>query len=193
MLVLTLVFQLVESLTDGFFCQGRYPQPFHRTLDTRFLLHPALNQFSLLSRIAAVDNLVRLTEQPLYGIELFLYAFVLRHLYPETGRDHGQRTHGPTLPLRIVVVRVKQRAQVTKSPGYLVTVAFHVTVPLGSRAQHSGDVSTHGGFLCNANYHSLINLYTVFRIFSFAVSGRSASSMGNPGGLMHTTSANPAP
>jgi len=68
--------------------QRRDPEPFHGTLATRLLHYPALNQFPLLTCVAAVDHLVSLRDESLQDAKLPHAMLLLDQLDAESWRDH---------------------------------------------------------------------------------------------------------
>ena len=88
-LIFVLVFQRGETLTDGFVGHRRNPQALHRTLGLRFLHHPSLNQFTLLSGVTAVDDAVGLLHQALDDGKLLLDACIVLQADAELRRNHG--------------------------------------------------------------------------------------------------------
>ena len=78
----------MEALADSLLRQRRDPEPFHGTLATRLLHHPALNQLPFLPRVAAVDHLVSLRDESLQDAKLPHAMLLLDQLDAESWRDH---------------------------------------------------------------------------------------------------------
>ena len=78
----------MEALADGLLRERRDPESFHGTLATRLLHHPALNQFPLLTRVAAVDHLFSLRDESLQHAKLTHAMLLLDQLDAESWRDH---------------------------------------------------------------------------------------------------------
>ena len=76
-------------------------------------------------------------------LELVL-GLLVDHQRPLLGQ-HGQQVAPPLAPLRIDLVRLRQRGQVADGPGDDVPVAVQVAVAFGARAQHARDVARHRG------------------------------------------------
>ena len=161
MLVLALVFELRKPFTDSVFRQRTHPQTFHRTFATCLLIDPTLNQLSLLPGITAVNHLIGLRNQTLDHIKLLVYTLISMHFDGETCRNHRQRTQAPCFPLLRIFLRIEQRAEMTECPSNLVSVPFKISVLALISSQHSGDVLTHGRFLCYANDHRNVRFKNV--------------------------------
>ena len=156
-LVFALVFERIEPLADGLVGHRRNPQPLHRTGGFGFLHHPPLDEFSLLSRVAAVHDAVGRLHEPFDGGKLLADALVVDEFDAKPLRNHGQGTEAPPLPHRGVVVGLLQLTQVSEGPRHLVAVALDISVPARRCADDAGDVLRHAGLLCNANYHASSN------------------------------------
>ena len=153
-LVVGLVLEISKAFADGLVGHRRYPQTADGTLRARLLHDPALDEFTLLSGVAAVDDAVGFLHEVLNDGELFLDALVVDELDAKALRYHGQRRQTPRTPHGGVVVGFFQRTQVTKGPSDLKTVAFHISVVARRRPDNSGNVARYTGFLCNTNYHT---------------------------------------
>ena len=94
-LVVSLVLELRETLADSLVSHRRYPQTADRTFRPRLLHHPALDEFSLLSGITAVDDAVSLLHESLDDGKLLLDARLVDELDAETFRYHRQRSQVP--------------------------------------------------------------------------------------------------
>ena len=94
-LIVTLIFQCLEALTNGLLCQGRNPKALHRTMHGGLLHHPALDELSFLPSIAAVHDFVGLLKQRLYDLKLLLHTFVGDKFDSKTRRYHRQAAQGP--------------------------------------------------------------------------------------------------
>ena len=80
--------QLGETFFDGFFCHRRNPQPIDRTLCRSLLHHPALDEFTFLAGIAAVDDAIGFSEKVADHPELFFHP--LFEADAEAFRNHRQ-------------------------------------------------------------------------------------------------------
>ena len=138
--IIALRFQILESLTDGFFCQRRDPQSLDGTLHSRELHHPTLDEFTLLTGITAVHDAVGLLIKILDDLELLLNTGVIDKFNLIMRWNHRQHGHAPLLPLRIILIRRFQFTQVTESPRYLIAITFVIAVFLRSRSQYLGDL-----------------------------------------------------
>ena len=127
-LVLTLILERVETLTDSLVGHRRYPKTLHRALRLCLLHHPTLYQFTLLTGVTAVDDAVGSLHKTLYDAELAFDAVVVDELDTEARRNHRQRRETPVLPVLGVVVGLFQRAEVTEGPRHLEAIALHVSV-----------------------------------------------------------------
>ena len=152
-LVVALVLQLLESLPYGLVGHGRYPQSLDRTFGSGFLHHPPLYQFTFLPGVTTVDDAVSSLHEAFDGGKLLLDALVVDELDAEALRYHGQGGKAPPFPHGGIVVRLFQFTQVTESPRYLVSVAFHISVACRVGTYDAGNVFGYAGFLCDTNYH----------------------------------------
>ena len=152
-LVFLLRMQGLESFADALFGERRNPQPVNGTLGTRLLHDPTLDQFALLSRIAAVHDALGLAHELFDHGKLLPDTAVLFQADAKALRNHGQRAQAPPFPERGVVFGIFQFTQVAVGPGHLVTVAFKVACVAGVRSQYDGYFLCHTGLFCNANYH----------------------------------------
>ena len=118
---------MLKTLAYGFVGERGNPETLDRLSASGFLHHPALNQFTLLTGIAAVYYLVALLNQPLYDLELSLDALLRYHLYRELRGNHRQRAQAPSLPEGGVVMWLLETAEVPESPGHPVAVALVVS------------------------------------------------------------------
>ena len=159
-LIISLVFQCLEALTDGLLGQGRNPKALHRTLYSGLLHHPALDELSFLPSIAAVHDFVGLLKQRLNDLKLLLHTFVGDQLDTETRRYHRQAAQGPCLPLVGVVVRLLQGAKMAESPRHLIAVTFHVSFMGSIGSQHFGDVAGDTWFFGDTDYHFSWQLFS---------------------------------
>ena len=152
-MVVALVLECLKALADGLLGQGGYPQALHRTFSTSLLHHPALDEFTLLPGIAAVDDAVGGLHEFLDDGELLLDALVVLQLDAETGRNHRQLRQAPGLPQRRILAGFLQLAEVAEGPGDLIAVAFEeaATVLLGS--QHIGYITCYRWFLGDTDDH----------------------------------------
>ena len=153
-LIVVLRLEIGKALADALLRERRHPKAQDGTLHPRLLHHPSLDEFAFLPGIAAVHDVFGPRHQPLDDGKLALHTLVVLQANAKALRYHGQLTQGPPLPFGEVVFGIFQFAQVAKGPRHLVTVAFVVALAAAGRAQHAGDVRTHGGFLGNTNYHS---------------------------------------
>ena len=149
--------QLRETLSDGFFRHRRNPQSFHRTLCRSLLHHPALNELTFLPGIPAIDDAFGLSEQLTDHAELFFHA--LFQANAETLRDHRERRQRPRFPIRRVLLRILEFAEMAECPSHLIAVAFEITGiaphPMALRGTDDfGNIFGYGGFLGDANNHA---------------------------------------
>ena len=124
-----------------------------------FLHHPPLDELSLLTGIATVDDHVGLLHQPLDDVELAFVGRITDEFDTEAGRYHGQAAQAPRLPARRIFMRLLQRTEMTERPGHLVSVSFDISVFLLLRSQHIGYVACHRGFLGYANDHYFFSCF----------------------------------
>ena len=97
-LILLLVLQLTESLADGLIGHRRNPESLHGTFGLRFLHHPSLDEFSLLSGVTAVDNAVGSLHQSLDDGKLLGHSLVVDEFDAEALRNHRQCREAPVFP-----------------------------------------------------------------------------------------------
>ena len=90
-LVFLLVFQVLETFTDGLIRHRRYPQTLHRALRSCLLHHPTLDEFTLLPGITTVDDFISILHQFLNNSKLFLDMVGLDELDAKARRNHRQR------------------------------------------------------------------------------------------------------
>ena len=156
-LVLALVLEFLEALADSIFGERRDPEAFDGYTTARLLIHPTLDELSLLPGITAVNNFGGLSNEVLDGVELLDDALVVGHLDAKALGYHGQRGHVPALPLLVILVGIEQSAEVSKRPGDTIPIAFHIAVTRGGSTQHASNIASHGGFLGYTEDHRLVN------------------------------------
>ena len=156
-MVFALVLERLESLSYGILGQTVYPESLHGTGGLCLQHHPALYEFTLLSGIAAVDYLGGLAHKLLDGAELMFHPLVGLQFDAEARWYHGQASQAPCLPQRSVVGWLLEFTQVTESPCHLISIPFHVSIPLLVSTQDMGYISCNGGFLRNTYYHLCID------------------------------------
>ena len=148
-----LVLQIVEALPDGLLGKGRHPEPVDRAFRPRLLHHPPLDQLSLLPGIAAVDDGLRVLHELLYDRELLPVCVIVYQLDSKSRRDHRKGRERPVLPLRGVVVRLLEHAQMPEGPGHLIPVTLKIPVHSRPCAEHIGYLPRHARLFRNANLH----------------------------------------
>ena len=157
-LILALVFQRVEALTDSLVGHRRYPKTLHRTLSLSLLHHPTLYQLTLLTGVTAVDDAVGSLHETFDDAELAFDAVVVDELDAETRRNHRQRRETPVLPVLGVVVGLFQRAEMSEGPRHLEAIALHVSVVGGGGTQYAGYILGYTWFLGYADYHLFLSV-----------------------------------
>ena len=151
--VLLLVSEVPEAVTDGLFCQGGDPEPLDGTADFGQLHDPSLDELSFLSCITAVDDGVGLGEELLDDAELFLDACLWDELDAEAWWHHRQLRQRPGFPGLGVVARFLQRTQVTEGPRHLIAVTFHIAVMGAVGSQDARNIPSYTRFLSDTYNH----------------------------------------
>lgn len=124
---------------------------------------PALDEFTFLAGIAAVDDGVGMLHEALYGVELFLIGRAADELDAEAVGDHGQVVEVPGPPPRGVVLWLFEGTKVAEGPGDLVAIAFHIAVVLDIGAQDARNVTANGWFFCDTDDHEKDRIFFYFR------------------------------
>ena len=154
-LVILLVAQGLESLLDGLVGHRRNPEPPHGAFGLCLLHHPALDEFTFLAGVAAVDDAIGLLHQFFNHGKLPAYALVVDQFDAKPRGQHGQRAEAPAFPHRGIVIGFFQCAQMSESPCHLIAISLHVAVVRCGGTDNTCDILGHTWFLCNTNNHDL--------------------------------------
>ena len=150
---MALVFQRGKALAYGLFGERGYPKSLNGTFRPGLLHNPALDEFTLLPGIAAVDYTVGGLHKTLDNCELALYALLVLQADAETGGDHGQLGQAPCLPHGRILGRLLQFAQVTEGPSDLITVALKVAAAIAGGSEDIGYVTCYRWFFGYTDDH----------------------------------------
>lgn len=157
-LILCLVLEIGKSFLDGLVGHGGNPKAFHGTFHLGQLHHPSLYQLTLLASITTVDDLIGLGIELGNGFKLLFYAPVGDELDAKALRNHWQGSQRPEAPVDQIVVGLLQLTQVTKRPGHLIAVAFHISIALSGGSKYARNVTSDARFLCDTNDHLFLFL-----------------------------------
>ena len=104
---MALILEIGKAFADSIFGQGRYPETLDGYFATSFLVHPTLDELSLLAGITTVDDHFGFRDKLFDGIKLFEDSFVITYLDTKTCWHHRQGGHIPPFPLFIVFMWIK--------------------------------------------------------------------------------------
>ena len=157
----TVLSQIFETIQDGLFRQGGYPQAQGRFTVTEIVQEIPADQFSFAPRVRGYDQSVGVFEQPAEHFQLpggyrvgdipFLRPD-LSDNEAERDRNEGKRlpfhTGGPVSGRRGLC----QQVAVSSCDG--IPVAVKISFRLFVGAQYGGDAPCHGWLVCKYDYHN---------------------------------------
>ena len=150
----------METISDGFLCQGTDPESLDRAFGASKLHHPTLDEFSFLSGITAVNDLSSLFIKGLDNLELLLVYWCVNELDLKLIRNHRETRKLPFLPYVLVVLRGFEHTQVTEGPGNLIAVTLKIAVLSLACTENLGYLQRHTGLFCDTYYHNAVALYS---------------------------------
>ena len=152
-LVFFLGFEVGKAFADGLVGHGVDPEALDGACGLSALHDPALDELTLLSGIAAVDDAFGVFHEALDGVELLLVAVVLDEFDAEAVGDHGQVVEVPRPPPGGVVVGFFEGAEVAEGPGDLVAVALHIAIVRDIGTQYACNVAPNRRFFSDTEDH----------------------------------------
>ena len=150
---LTLRLKMVEAITNSILCQWGYPKSLHRTANACLFHNPTLDKFTFLTGITTVDDhfgsLIEITD----NLELLSDSWIINKLSGELLRQHREIVKRPSFPLWVILIRTLQHKKMSKGPGDLIAITFHIALFTLRSAQHFGYLLGYTRLFCYTDYH----------------------------------------
>ena len=138
------VLQFAEALADGVGRERGNPEAAERLPACGGFVDVTENQLAFAAGVGGAHHRRHFgrVQDLAHYFELRL-SLLVDHQRPVV-RQHGEQIAPPVLPLRLDLVRLRQRHQVADGPSDHVAVAVQISLPLFRGAQHARDVARHG-------------------------------------------------
>ena len=164
-IILMPVLQLCKTFSDCFICYRRDPQPLDRLFASCFFQNQPCYQLSFSSCIRSNDNFIHILAVNLCFHRCELFSGLLYYFKLKWSRLHRKHINFPLFIFFIVIFRICQGNQMTKSPGYNITLSFNCSIYLFPTFKYTRNITRNRRFFCNYKcLHSVFS--TPFYSFS---------------------------